>query len=57
MLVYHRTNHSDAVMREGFHDAWGAQIHPSCCLGVFVDESAESVASVELVWRVRADEV
>jgi hypothetical protein len=36
---------------------WGAQIHPSCCLGVFVDESAESVASVELVWRVRADEV
>lgn len=25
-------------------------------LGVFVDESAESVASVELVWRVRVDE-
>jgi hypothetical protein len=41
----------------GTGSAWGAQIHPSCCLGVFVDESAESVASVELVWRVRADEV
>ena len=29
----------------------GAQIHPSCCSGVFVDQSAESVMSVELVWR------
>src|SRR5437667_8944453 len=35
----------------------GTQIHPSCCSGVFVDQSAESVASVELVWRVRTDEV
>jgi hypothetical protein len=25
-------------------------------LGVFVDQSAESVVSVELVWRVRSDE-
>jgi hypothetical protein len=33
----------------------GAQIHPSCCAEVFVDQSAESVASVELGWRVRAD--
>src|SRR2546430_2446256 len=35
----------------------GTQIHPSCCAGVFVDQSAESVASVELVWRARTDEV
>jgi hypothetical protein len=28
----------------------GTQIHSSCCSGVFVDESAESVVSVELVW-------
>src|SRR6266545_4104894 len=30
----------------------GTQIHPSCCSGVFVDQSADSVASLELVWRV-----
>ena len=29
----------------------GTQIHPSCRTGVFVDQSAESVASVELTWR------
>jgi transposase InsO family protein len=34
----------------------GAQIDPSCCSGVFMDESAESVASVELLGRVRRDE-
>jgi hypothetical protein len=34
----------------------GTQIHPSCRAGVFVDQCAESVASVELVWRVRTDE-
>jgi hypothetical protein len=34
----------------------GTQIHSSCCSGVFVDESAESVVSVELVWWVGADE-
>jgi hypothetical protein len=28
----------------------GTQNHPSCCSGVFMDESAESVAAVELVW-------
>ena len=33
----------------------GTQIHPSCRTGVFVDQSAESVASVELVWGVRTD--
>ena len=33
----------------------GTQIHRSCCAGVFVDQSAESVASVELAWRVRSD--
>jgi hypothetical protein len=35
----------------------GTRIRQSCCSGVFVDQSAESVASVELVWRVRVDEV
>jgi hypothetical protein len=34
----------------------GTQIHPSCCSHVFVDQSAESFASVELVWWVRSDE-
>jgi hypothetical protein len=34
----------------------GTQIHPSCCAGVFVDQSAESVASVEVVWRAWTDE-
>jgi len=34
----------------------GTQIDPSCCSGVFVDQSAESVASVELALRVRTDE-
>ena len=34
----------------------GTQIHPSCCSGVFVDQSAESVASLELVWRVGSGE-
>lgn len=34
----------------------GTQIHPSCCSGVFVDQSAESVASVELLWRAWTDE-
>jgi hypothetical protein len=34
----------------------GTQIRPSCCSGVFVDQSAESVASMELAWRVRTDE-
>jgi hypothetical protein len=33
----------------------GTQIHPSCCSGVFVDQSAESVAAVELLWRAWAD--
>jgi len=35
----------------------GTQIGLSSCSGVFVDEPAESVASVELVWRVRAEEM
>jgi hypothetical protein len=34
----------------------GTQINPSCRSEVFVDESAESVASVNLVWRMRTDE-
>jgi len=34
----------------------GAQIRRSCCSGVFVDQTAESIASVEPVWRVRTDE-
>jgi hypothetical protein len=34
----------------------GTQINPSSCLGVFVDQSAESIAAVKLVWRVWADE-
>src|SRR5262249_29391886 len=34
----------------------GTQIHRSCCSGVFVDESAESVASLKLVWRIGTDE-
>jgi hypothetical protein len=36
-------------------DLSGAQIHPSCCWDVFLEESAESVATVELVWRVREE--
>jgi hypothetical protein len=36
--------------------AWGAQIRPSCCSGVFVDESAESVASMDLVGGARVDD-
>jgi uncharacterized protein YcfJ len=34
----------------------GAQIRRSCCSGVFVDQTAESIASVKPVWRVRTDE-
>ena len=34
----------------------GTQVRPSCCSGVFVDQSAESVAAAELVWRAWADE-
>ena len=34
----------------------GTQIHRSCRTGVFVDQSAESVVSVELFWRVRTHE-
>ena len=34
----------------------GTQIHRSRWSGVFVDESAESIASMELVGRVRTDE-
>ena len=34
----------------------GTQTHPSCCSRVFVDQSAESVASVDLVWRAWAYE-
>jgi hypothetical protein len=37
-------------------DLSGAQIRRSCCSGVFVDQTAESIASVEPVWRVRTDE-
>jgi hypothetical protein len=33
----------------------GTQIHPSCCSGGFVDQSAESVAAVELVRRMSSD--
>ncbi len=32
------------------------QIRPSCCSGVFVDQSAEFVASLELVGRVGSGE-
>ena len=31
---------------------WVCKYIPSCCSGVFVDQSAEFVASLELVWRV-----
>jgi hypothetical protein len=34
----------------------GTQIRPSCCSGVFVDQSAESIAAAELVWRAWTDE-
>jgi hypothetical protein len=34
----------------------GTQIHPSCCSGVFVNQSSESVASVEPVLRAWTDE-
>jgi hypothetical protein len=34
--------------QQGAGTPWGTQIRPSCCSGVFVDESAESVASVDL---------
>jgi len=34
----------------------GTQTHPSCCSRVFVDQSAESVAALDLVWLARADE-
>jgi hypothetical protein len=34
----------------------GTQIHPSCCSGVFMDQPAESVAAVKLVWRAWTDE-
>jgi chaperonin GroEL (HSP60 family) len=34
----------------------GAQIRRSCCSGVFVDQTAESIASVKPAWRVRTDE-
>ena len=35
----------------GFGAVSGTQINPSSRSGVFVDQSAESVASVELTWR------
>jgi predicted ATPase len=34
----------------------GTRIRPSCCSGVFMDQSAESVAAVNLVWRGWTDE-
>ena len=34
----------------------GTQIQPSCCSGVFVDQGAESVAPLELVWRAWTEE-
>jgi len=40
----------------GRRDGVGTQIDPSCCSGVFVDQSAEPVASVQCVRRVRIDE-
>jgi hypothetical protein len=35
---------------------WRTQIRPSCCSGVFLDESAESVASVDLDGWLRPGE-
>jgi hypothetical protein len=46
----------DEVQQRHEQGVSGTQIHPSCCSGVFVDQSAESVASVELVWRAWTDE-
>jgi hypothetical protein len=48
------------LMLAGFHGQQidglsGTQIHPSCGSGVFVDQSAESVAAVELVRRTSTD--
>jgi hypothetical protein len=34
----------------------GTQIHPSCCSAVFVDQSTEPVASLDLSWWVGGDE-
>jgi hypothetical protein len=34
-----------------FESVSGTQNHPSCCSGVFMDESAESVAPVKSAWR------
>ena len=46
----------DTPPRFGFHAVSGAHIRLSCGSGVFVDEPAESVASVELAWWVRTYE-
>jgi SpoVK/Ycf46/Vps4 family AAA+-type ATPase len=41
----------DAQAREAiFRTLSGTQTHPSCCSGVFVDQSAESVTSLDLSW-------
>jgi hypothetical protein len=34
----------------------GTQTYPSGCSDVFVDQSAESVAALDLVWRAWPDE-
>jgi hypothetical protein len=47
----------DASWLEHVPSVLGTQIRPPCCSGVFVDQSAESVVAVELVWRVWTDEM
>jgi putative transposase len=48
-LLIVNQRHLDRVLR--IFILSGTQIHRSCCSGVFVNQSAESVASAELVWR------
>ena len=63
---YHPPTSSGSVHRVGeevLRGSWakrsvsGTQIHPSCCAGVFVDESAESIVSVDAIRRVGASDV
>jgi hypothetical protein len=51
-----RSSTVEIATRDGVADALsGTQIHPSCCAGVFVDESAESVPSADPIRRVGAN--
>jgi hypothetical protein len=47
---------AEHLVRERELPLSGTQNRPSCCSGVFVDQSAESVAALKLVWRAWTDE-